>query len=83
MLNDNEKEMYERWGKNPSTHDPHGTDEDIKENLKPIRPTKWRQEGNKLIGDTEMGRVVQFVPTDMMLQGTDEKGLPILKKVVL
>ena len=83
MLNDNEKEMYERWGKNPPTHDPHGTAEDIKENLKPIRPTKWRQEGNKLIGDTEMGRVVQFVPTDMMLQGTDEKGLPILKKVVL
>lgn len=83
MLNDNEKEMYERWGKNPPTHDPHGTAEDIKENMKPLRPTKWRQEGNKLIGDTEMGRVVQFVPTDMILQGTDEKGLPILKKVVL
>ena len=83
MLNDNEREMYERWGKQPPTHDPHCTDEDIKENLKPIRPTQWRQEGNKLIGDTEMGRVVQFVPTDMMLQGTDEKGLPILKKVVL
>lgn len=75
--------MYERWGKQPPTHDPHGTDKDIKENMKPLRPTKWRQEGNKLIGDTEMGRVVQFVPTDMILQGTDEKGLPILKKVVL
>lgn len=82
MLNDNEKEMYSRWGKAEPTHEPHGTADEIAENMIELRPTKWRQEGNKLIGDTKMGKVVNIIPTDVMLRGTDKDGLPILEKMV-
>ena len=83
MLNDNEKEMYERWGKTPPTHSPHGTPEDIQENMKPIMPTRWRQEGNLLIGESDLGQIAQTIPTNKMLVGTDKNGFPILGDVVL
>lgn len=83
MLNDNEKEMYERWGKTPPSHTPHGDPDDIKSNLQPVIPKRWRQEGNMLIGETEIGRIAQTIPTNKMLAGTDENGLPILVDVVL
>lgn len=82
-MNDNQKEMYERWGKTPPTSEPHGTPEEIAKNMVKLKPTSWRQEGNKLIGETPMGPLVQFIPTDMLLMGTDEKGLPILQKMVV
>lgn len=83
MLNDNEREMYERWGKNPPTHIPHGEPDDIEKNLKAPITREWRQEGNTLLCKTDLGEIAQIIPTDMMLVGTDKKGLPILKKMVL
>jgi hypothetical protein len=62
---------------------PHGSDKDISEYLKPEMPTTWRQEGNQLIGESEKGRFVQTIPTSHILTGTDEKGLPTFKKIVL
>jgi hypothetical protein len=82
MLNENEKEMYERWGVTPPSHEPHGTDKEIRKNLSKLEPTDWRLEGNKLIYKTEMGEVAQFIPTNYILEGTDSKGLPKFKKVV-
>lgn len=82
MLNDNEKEMYERWGKTPPSHEPHGTPEEIAKNMIELKPTEWKQQGNKLIGETPMGKLVQYIPTNLILKGTDPQGLPILEKVV-
>ena len=65
----------------PPTRNPHGTEEDIAAKVKPLTPTNWRLEGNKLIADTEMGPLVNFIPTDLILTGVDEKGLPILKRI--
>lgn len=83
MYNKNEQEQFERWGKTPPSHTPHGDPEDIKKNMKPAVTRDWRQEGNRLICKTDLGEVGQVIPADMILQGTDENGLPILKKVVL
>lgn len=79
-------QQYSRWGKKPPTVHEHGvTRQDILDYLaaNPLQITDWHMEGNKLIGDTEFGPFVQFLPTDYILSGIDEKGLPILTKVVL
>lgn len=65
------------------TADAHGTEEEIRKNMKQLLPNEWRLEGNRLIGQTEMGPLVQHIPTDYILEGTDEKGLPKFKRVVL
>lgn len=61
----------------------HGTSEDIREKLVPMNITNWRTEGNLLIGDGPDGKIVQKIPTNYICKGTDEKGLPILEKIVL
>ena len=62
---------------------PHGLDEDIREKIKAVKPTSWRMEGNKLIGQSELGEVAQYISTEYILKGTDKEGLPILEKIVL
>ena len=61
---------------------PHGTPDAIKGEMKQLMPNSWRLEGNKLIGKTEMGNLVQTIPTDYILSGTDNAGLPVFTKVV-
>lgn len=70
----------EGWGIAPPKTAEHG---DPSEHLKPLKPYRWRLEGNKLIGDTELGEVVNYIPTDYICRGMDENGLPILTKVLL
>lgn len=61
----------------------HGTEEDIREKLVTLKAHSWKMEGNKLTAQTEMGPLVQYIPTDYICAGTDDKGLPILTKVVI
>lgn len=65
------------------TTTPHGTEEDIEKKAKKLMPNTWRLEGNKLIGETEMGALVQTIPPEYICQGTDDEGLPILTKITL
>lgn len=58
----------------------HGTEDDISQKLQELKPNSWSLEGNQLIGETEMGRLVQFIPTDYILIG-NENGLPKFRKV--
>ncbi len=62
---------------------PHLTEEEIRANMKRLLPLSWTLEGNLLKGQTEQGLLVQRIPTDYILVGTDAKGLPIFKKVVI
>lgn len=55
----------------------------LSEKLKQLLPNSWKLEGNKLSGMTEMGELVQFIPTDYILIGKDSRGLPVFQKVVL
>jgi hypothetical protein len=77
----NDDKWYEKKGVTPPSHQPHLTLDDLTARLTPLKLHSWRQDGNKLIGQSEMGEVVNFLPTDVMLTGTDDKGLPVFKKV--
>jgi len=65
----------------PPSVDAHGIDEDIRSKLKPLKLYGWKQEGNLLIAQSDMGEVVNTIPADVQLQGVDEQGNPILAKV--
>lgn len=74
---------YQKHGHEPPEHIPHDlTPEDIKHRVKSVRPVNWRAEGNRLIADTDVGELVQFIPTSHIFTGTDEKGLPTFRKIV-
>lgn len=75
-------EWFKKHKLTPPETTAHGTEEEIQDRMVEMKPKRWRQEANKLIGQTELGEVVNFIPTDMMLTGTDKDGLPILKKIV-
>lgn len=69
------------------THEEHGVrdtaDAPLSEQLQPGNPRNWHLKGNMLHCDTDFGPMAQSIPSDYVLHGTDAKGLPILKKVVL
>lgn len=75
--------QYEDWGVEPPTRESHGNVDDIAAALaaKQVRH-EWRQQGSRLFCiacPNEHG--TEGVFTNYLLQGTDAKGLPILKKV--
>lgn len=76
-------DQMRKWDVPLPTAEVHGTEEDIRANLKPIKAHSWRQEGNRLIAQTDMGELSQTIPIDYICHGTDAKGLPILRKIVL
>lgn len=81
MQNDS---WYQKRGVTPPSSVSHGiTVEDISKTLEPVNPRNWRLEGNKLIADTDMGELVNYINTDYILTGTDKNGRPILTKIEL
>lgn len=58
----------------------HGTVDDIKDKMEKLLPNSWRLEGNRLIGETSMGTLVNMLPTDVILVG-EKDGKPIFRKV--
>ena len=66
----------------PEAH-PHGTDDDIRNNMNRPLPNSWKLEGNQLKGMTDMGELVQTIPTNKILVGVDKKGLPIFRDIVV
>lgn len=75
--------FYQRRGLAPPLHLPHDlTPEDISKRVQPINPRNWRAQGNRLIADTDLGPLVQFIPTDYIFTGVDEANLPTFRKVV-
>lgn len=84
QFSEDQLKWYDRVNKARPTHIPHGLNADnIHEHMRKLMPRSWRLEGNTLIGMTEMGPLVQKIPTDYILVGTDNKGLPIFEKVIL
>lgn len=78
-----DSDFIRKLGGTPPQSFTHITEEEIKENMKQLKPNSWKLEGNKLIGETEYGPLVQFIPTDRVLTGTDDNGLPIFKQIVI
>lgn len=65
----------------PAKFNVHGTDDDIREHLKPLKTRNWRLEGNQLSCDTDMGPLTQTIPMGYICKGTDTNGQPILQKI--
>lgn len=82
-MDQNQNKWFEKVGKTPPSHQPHGTPEDIAKRVERLMPNSWTLKGNELRGMTSMGELVQRIPPDFILTGTDEEGLPIFKKVVI
>lgn len=76
-----EIELFKNWQAPLPAREAHGTDEDIRSQLKSVNPTNWRLEGNKLIADTQHGELGQYIPSNLILTGVDQEGLPVFKKV--
>lgn len=70
-------------GRERPSHEAHGTPEDIRGSLKRAHAYSWHMEGNELVADTDLGPLRQMIPTDYICLGSDEQGLPILKKIGL
>lgn len=67
--------------KPPETIDHNLTPDDIGERVQRAVIKSWRQEGNHLIADTDIGEVVNVLPTNLILTGTDKNNLPTFKKL--
>jgi hypothetical protein len=59
----------------------HGTEEDIRSNLKPLKTWGWKLEGNQLSCQTDMGNLVQTIPTGYICLGDGPDGLPLLRRI--
>lgn len=82
MYSEDELKFFDYYGVKRPSHEPHGVNPDnIAENLRKLRPYSWRLEGNKLIGMTDMGPLVQTIDPSKILVGTDKDGLPVFKDV--
>jgi hypothetical protein len=76
-------DFYAKQNVTPPSVAGHGTEEDVRSKLEPLKLHSWRQEGNLLIAQSELGEVVNHLPTDTILSGLDDKGMPIFAKVKL
>jgi len=82
MLHEADKKLYQRLGIQEPEHIGHITEEDLAKKIKIEANHKWRQRGNKLICECELGNHVAFVPTSKILKGTDENGMPMLTEIL-
>lgn len=82
MLDDKTRAWFEKNNLKPPEHIFHDlTPDDISKRVERAQLLEWRQEGNRLICKTNFGELVNHIPTDMMMTGTDKQGLPILTKL--
>lgn len=76
MLNDKDLKFYDKLGIDRPSQEQHGEVQ-----LERLSTANWRMEGNALKCDTPSGTLVQMLPTDVVMTGVDDKGLPIFKRI--
>lgn len=74
--------FFDRHGVARPSFSPHGTEQEVLENMTQAKPGKWHMEGpGKLVTDTELGKLVYFLKPDQICTGTDNNGHPIIAKI--
>lgn len=82
MQDDRVRAWFERQGLTPPSTTPHGvTTDNIREKLQPLKAKSWKLEGNRLIAETDMGPVVNYIDPGYIMTGVDENNLPVFKKL--
>lgn len=82
-----EQDWYTRHGVDKPEHIPFMTEEELEEQFAKIRAKtkhgKWTQMGNRLTCNNCIPpHTSEPIPVNYLLQGTDDKGMPILTKLV-
>lgn len=80
----NDDRFYEKLGVEPPKSDSHYTEEQLERLFEQQAQRQghiWQQRGSRVTCTSCPFEHAFNVPTDMILQGTDEKGMPILKKL--
>lgn len=80
MLNKYEDQFFERNGLETPRHIPHFTEEE-REKFKVQATHAWKQRGNQLFCNCELGTHTSYLPVDKILLGTEDDGTPILGDV--
>lgn len=74
-------EFYKENNLTPPKHIDHGLAvDDIARRVQSINPRNWRQQGNQLIADSDVGELVNTIPPNYLLVGV-ENNLPKFKKL--
>lgn len=78
-------DWYKYHGVEPPEHIPHISDEEREAKFAEIRAStkhgNWKQMGNYIWCTNCPNQHGDKIPPEYLLQGTDEKGLPILTKI--
>lgn len=86
MLHEADEKLYSRLGLEKPSHSPHITEEELQkkfEELKLNTHHQWHQSGREIYCDCEVGHHASYIPTNKLLIGTDQKGLPIFRDIVV
>lgn len=84
MHSEQELRWFDRHNKRRPESISHGVGpDDIANRMRQLKPHSWKLRGNQLIGMTDMGPLAQTIPTDRILVGTDEHGLPKFRRITV
>jgi hypothetical protein len=79
-----QEDEFRKWSVPLPNVATHGTEGDIADSMEKLMPNEWHLEGNILKGVTKQGHIIaQKIPTNVVLTGTDEKGLPVFREISL
>ena len=79
-----QEDQFRKWGVPLPEYHTHGTETDLESLREQLMPNEWHLEGNELVGKTLQGHVImQRIPTNYILTGTDSDGLPMLREITL
>ena len=86
MYDDKELKWFDRMKVKRPAHFEHGL-EDTAENplskqLVKLRTWDWKRDGNYITCMTDQGKLTQYLDPSYIVLGTDDDGMPILKKLV-
>lgn len=85
MYEDKDLKWFDRMNLRRPTHTEHGLEDTVENPLSKqlirFRTSNWRRDGNMLVCDTDNGPLTQYLDPAYIVLGTDDDGLPILKKV--
>lgn len=86
MYDESELKFFDRNNVKRPAHFPSdledSKDKPLHTQLPKLRTSNWRREGNYLVADTEFGPFSQTFNPDYICVGTDDSGMPLLRKAI-
>lgn len=84
MWSEDQLKWYDKQNKARPSHTAHNvSSDDLSKHVRKLNASRWTLEGNKLTCQTEMGPFVQFIPTNLVLDGVDEDNNPKFAEIKL